>query len=265
MASTTRTVALPDGESTTLETWGTAGPILLCIHGIGSSRASWKRTADALAGTYRVAAYDQRGHGDSAKLWGPMTHDQSVADCVAVADALGEPIRALVGHSWGGAIALLAGPKVATAAVVAIDPLIHQRPGTWHADYVADLEPLLHIPPAERVAAIRAAFAGLPPVEIDAKVHALREMSVRPVVRLGEQNRADMGLWDLRVDLRRYPLPLLLLLADAAESVVLEEDLWIINETLGPNATIEVFEGEGHALHRTAFDRYVRSLTAFLA
>jgi len=264
MASTTRTVALADGESTTLEDWGGTGPILLCIHGIGSSRASWKRTADALAGSFRVFAYDQRGHGDSAKLWGPMTLDQSVADCVAVADAIAEPIRALVGHSWGGAVALLAGPKIATTSVVAIDPLIHQQPGTWYADYVHDLEPLLNTPPERRVEKIRAMFAGLPPVEIAAKVHALQHMSIRPIVRLGEQNRADMGLWDLRIDLRRYPLPLLLLLADPAESVVPESDLWILRETLGPNATIEVFEGEGHTLHRTAFERYVRSLTAFL-
>jgi pimeloyl-ACP methyl ester carboxylesterase len=265
MASTTRTVALSDGESTTLEIWGGEGPLLLFVHGIGSSRASWKRTADALAGSYRVAAYDQRGHGDSAGLWGPMTLDRLVADCSEVAESLGEPLRALIGHSWGGAVALLAGPKIATAAVVAIDPLIHQPPGTWYADYVVDLEPLFAVPPEQRADTIRATFADLPPVEIAAKVHALQHMSIRPIVRLGEQNRADMGLWDLRVELRRYPLPVLLLLADPAESVVLEMDRFIVAETIGPNATIETFEGEGHTLHRTAFDRYVRSLTAFLA
>jgi len=262
--STLRTVALPDGESTTLEIWGTTGPLLLCVHGIGSSRKSWQRTADALTGAYRVAAYDQRAHGDSAATWGPMTLDQSVADCVAVADSLGEPIRALIGHSWGGAVALLAGPKLATAAVVALDPMIHQAPGRWYEEIVFDLEPLLAKPPAERDAVVRAAFASLPPVEVEAKVHALHNMSIRPIIRLGEQNRADMGLWDIRIELRRYPLPLLLILADEAESIVLPSDRWIITETLGTNATIEVFEGEGHALHRTAFDRYLTSLRAFL-
>ena len=263
-ASSTRSVALPDGESTTLEQWGTAGPILLFVHGIASSRKSWQRTADALAGSFRVCAYDQRGHGDSAAIWGPMSLDQSVADCAAVAAALGEPVRSLVGHSWGGAVALLAGPAIDAASVVAIDPMIHQPPNRWHDDFVADLEPLLATAPGERAAAIRAMFAGLPPVEIEAKVHALQAMSIHPIVRLGEHNRADMGRWDLRLSLRRYPLPLLLLLADPAESVVPARDLWIVRETLGPNATIEVFEGEGHTLHRTAFDRYRESLTAFL-
>jgi pimeloyl-ACP methyl ester carboxylesterase len=134
----------------------------------------------------------------------------------------------------------------------------------WYGDFVHDLEPLLAVPPERRADAVRKAFASLPAVEIEAKVHALRNMSIRPIMRLGEQNRADMGLWDLRIQLRRYPLPLLLLLADRAESVVMADDLWIINETLGPNATIEVFEGEGHTLHRTAFDRYIASLKSFL-
>jgi pimeloyl-ACP methyl ester carboxylesterase len=265
MASTTTTIELPDGETTVLEQWGTSGPILLCVHGIASSRKSWARTAEYFAKTHRVLAYDQRGHGDFAKIWGPMTLDQCVADCAAVVESLHEPVRALIGHSWGGAVALLAGRKIQTGAVVAIDPMIHQLPGRWREDFVADLEPLLAEPPERRVAAIRAAFRGLPAIEIDAKVHAMQHMSIRPVVRLGEQNAADFGRWDIRTELRRYPVPLLLLLADPAESVVPADDLWIIEETLGPNATIEVFEGEGHTLHRTAFERYVQSVAGFLA
>jgi pimeloyl-ACP methyl ester carboxylesterase len=265
MASTTTTIELPDGETTVLEQWGTSGPILLCVHGIGSSRKSWARTAEYFAKSHRVVAYDQRGHGDFAKIWGPMTLDQSVADCVAVADSLQEPVRALIGHSWGGAIALLAGRKIQTGAVVAIDPLIHYAAGRWYADFVHDLEPIIAEPPERREAAIRAAFRGLPPIEVDAKVHALRHMSLKPVMRLGEQNGADFGRWDLRVDLRRYPVDVLLLLADPAESVVLADDMWIIEETIGPKGRIEVFEGEGHTLHRTAFERYVQTVAGFLA
>jgi pimeloyl-ACP methyl ester carboxylesterase len=265
MASTTKTIDLPDGESTVLEQWGTQGPLILCVHGIASSRKSWARTAEALARTHRVAAYDQRGHGDFAKIWGPMTLDQSVADCVAVADALEEPLGGIIGHSWGGAVALLAGPKIQTDRVVAIDPMIHQLAGRWYEDFVHDLEPLLAEPPERREAAIRKAFAGLPPIEIDAKVHALKNMSLKPVLRLGEQNGADFGRWDLRVDLRRYPVQLLMLLADPAESVVAADDMWIIEETIGPKARIEVFEGQGHTLHRTAFDRYIEVVAGFLS
>jgi pimeloyl-ACP methyl ester carboxylesterase len=264
LQSTTRTVDLDDGATTTLEVWGTAGPLLLCVHGISNSRKSWLRTAEYFSKAYRVAAYDQRGHGDSAAVAGPMTLERARADCEAVARALGEPIRALIGHSWGGAVVLIAGRTVETEAVVAIDPMIHQLPGRWHDDFVADLAPLLATPPDKRVAAIRAMFASLPPVEIDAKVHAMKNMTIRPIVRLGEENAADFGRWDLRIELRRYPVPVLLLLADPAESVVTPEDTFIVSETIGPLGKIEVFDGEGHTLQRTAFDRYATAVATFL-
>ena len=96
-------------------------------------------------------------------------------------------------------------------------------------------------------------------------MHALKHMSLKPVLRLGEQNGADFGRWDLRVALRRYPIDLLLLLADPAESVVPADDMWIIEETIGPKGRIEVFAGEGHTLHRTAFERYIQVVAGFLA
>ena len=263
-AGKTATVRFDDGASTTVELWGSAGPLLLCIHGIGSSRKSWTRTAEFLAKSYRVCAYDQRGHGDAASVHGSMAHQRSVADCLAVIDALGEPVHALIGHSWGGAIALLAGREATPGSVVAIDPLIRQPRGRWYHDYVNELAPLLGSPVEGRPAAIRSMFHSLPPVEIDAKVHALGRMSIVPVIRLGEENGADGGAWDIRVTLRRYPVPVLVMLADPDESVVNAEDRFIIDETIGPNGTVVQFDGEGHALHRTAFERYAEALAAFL-
>jgi pimeloyl-ACP methyl ester carboxylesterase len=264
MESTQRAVDLGDGDVTTLEQWGASGPALLCVHGIGSSRKSWVRTAEALAGSYRVFAYDQRGHGDSAAVAGPMTHAQSVRDLLAVARAIDGEVYALIGHSWGGAIVLKGGHETGCVHVVAIDPMIRTTAGAWASDYVDDLVPLLSGPQNAREAAIREMFAGLPQVEIDAKVHALRHMSIEPIVALGADNEADAGKWDLREVVRAYPKPLLLLLADPSDSVVLPEDVAFVREHGGANATIDVFEGEGHALHRTAFERFAAAVKAFL-
>ena len=256
MESTQRTIDLGDGDSTILEQWGTTGPAIVCVHGIASSRKSWVRTAEALAGSYRVFAYDQRGHGDSAGVAGPMTHERSVRDLLAVADAVDGGVFALIGHSWGGAIVLRGGRELPGVRVIAIDPMIHQAPGAWASDFVDDLVPLFALPKNEREAAIRAMFAGSPPVEIDAKVHAMANMSIDPIVALGAENGADAGEWDLREIVRDYPRPLQLLLADPSDSVVLPDDVAFVREHGGPNVTIEVFEGEGHTLHRTAFERF---------
>lgn len=264
LISTQRTIDLGDGDATTLEQWGESGPAILCVHGIASSRKSWVRTAEALSGSYRVFAYDQRGHGDSASIAGPMTHAQSVRDLLAVARAIDGELYALIGHSWGGAVVLKGGHEAGSVRVIAIDPLIHQPPGQWASDFVDDLVPLLAGPQDARDGAVREMFAGLPPVEVDAKVHALRHMSIEPIVALGAENEADAGRWDLRDAVRAYPKALLLLLADPADSVVSPEDVAFVREHGGANVTIDVFEGEGHTLHRTAFERFAAAVKAFL-
>jgi pimeloyl-ACP methyl ester carboxylesterase len=264
VSSTQRSVDLGDGDTTTLEQWGDTGPALLCVHGIGSSRKSWVRTAEAFAPTHRVFAYDQRGHGDSAAVDGPMTHEQSVRDLLAVRAAIDGDVLALIGHSWGGAIVLRSGHEVACGRVVAIDPMIHYADRRWAADFADDLEPVFALTGDARDAAVREMFAGAPPVEIEAKVHALRHMSTAPIVALGAENGADDGNWDLRDVMRAYPKPLLLLLADPSDSVVSVEDAAFVHEHGGANVTTELFAGEGHTLHRTAFDRFAASVRAFL-
>src|ERR1700712_1720490 len=148
-----RRVALESGATTTVECWGDAGPAILCVHGISSSRRDFARLGEALASTHRVFAYDQRGHGD-AETDGPLTLDALAADLRAVADSIGT-VAAVVGHSWGGAVALVGGPKVARALVL-VDPMIRVVPGTFERDYVDDLAPLLaHAPGDMRDAAVR--------------------------------------------------------------------------------------------------------------
>src|SRR6202011_1963496 len=135
-----RRVRLESGATTTVECWGDAGPAILCVHGIASSRQDFTRLGEELAGTHRVFAYDQRGHGENATRE-PMTLDALAADLRAVADSIGT-VAAVVGHAWGGAVALIGGPKVARALVL-IDPMIRVAPGTFYRDYVDELAELL--------------------------------------------------------------------------------------------------------------------------
>ncbi len=258
-------VDLGDGVATSVEQWGDTGPILLCVHGITGSRKMWTRTAEHFASRFRVVAYDQRGHGDSAAVPGPMTLERSLADLAAVAAALGEPVHALIGHSWGGAVVLLGGRRAGVERVIALDPMVHQQPGAWAADFVDDLREVFAIPPAEREPAIRAMFAASLPVEIDAKVHAMRAMRIETIAALGAENHADDGSWDLRPLLRDYPIPLLLAAADPSDSVIAPEDLAAIRATGGPNVRIEVLAGEGHTYIRNAFEKFAPLADRFLA
>src|ERR1700733_10082495 len=171
-----RRVALESGATTTVECWGDAGPAVLCVHGISSSRRDFARLGESLASTHRVFAYDQRGHGDSETAQ-PLRLDALAADLRAVADSIGT-VHAVVGHSWGGAVALVGGPKAARALVL-VDPMIRVAPGTFEREYVDDLAELLALPPGDaRDDAVRAAFAHADPRDRDGKVHAMRALDL---------------------------------------------------------------------------------------
>ncbi len=249
MSVETRRVVLETGATTVVECWGDAGPAVLCVHGIASSRRDFARLGEALAPTHRVFAYDQRGHGD-AETSGPLALDALAGDLRAVADSIGT-VAAVVGHSWGGAVALIAGPKVARA-VVLIDPMLRVAPGTFEREYVDDLASLLGVPPGDaRDAAVRAAFATAHAQDREGKVHAMRRLELDVVRGLGSDNDADAGGWDLRERLRAPKVPVCVLLA-GDESVVAADDL----DGAAAGVRVVTFDGHGHALHRTAFERF---------
>jgi 3-oxoadipate enol-lactonase len=83
-----------------------SGPTLLCLHGIGSSSASFAPQLDELAGELRLLAWDAPGYARSADPVEPPDLD-AFAD--AAADVLQQrdtgPAHVL-GVSWGGVIAM---------------------------------------------------------------------------------------------------------------------------------------------------------------
>lgn len=89
--------------------WGeSAAPPLLLIHGGGAHTHWWDFIAPLLARDYRVGAFDLSGMGDSGRR-DHYEFEIYARETVAVCEAAGFDERAvLVGHSLGGAVALLA-------------------------------------------------------------------------------------------------------------------------------------------------------------
>src|SRR5688572_5921666 len=83
------------------------GPDLIMVHGLAASLAYWYlRIAPALAQHFRVTLYDLRGHGLSEMPPEGYTTETMAADLEALMDQLGIEQAHLVGHSYGGAVAL---------------------------------------------------------------------------------------------------------------------------------------------------------------
>jgi 3-oxoadipate enol-lactonase len=81
------------------------GPTIVLVHALGLDRRMWNRQVPALAESFRVLAYDVRGHGRSDKPRGPYTLETLADDLHGLLDALGIETASLLGISLGGMIA----------------------------------------------------------------------------------------------------------------------------------------------------------------
>jgi pimeloyl-ACP methyl ester carboxylesterase len=93
------------GHRLTYRTCG-SGPLLVLVHGITNSSASWQPVLAQLGRRFEIVAPDLLGHGDSAKPRGDYSLGASASLLRDLIVALGHERATLVGHSLGGGIAM---------------------------------------------------------------------------------------------------------------------------------------------------------------
>jgi 3-oxoadipate enol-lactonase len=88
------------------------GPPVVLLHGLACGKRMWFHQIRALKDSFRVIAYDQRGHGETDAPDDPARYsaDHLAQDLIGVLDALNVPKAHVVGFSLGG------GPALALAA-----------------------------------------------------------------------------------------------------------------------------------------------------
>ena len=83
------------------------GPLIVLVHGLAGSVATWDRVFPELAGRFTVLAIDLPGHGSSAK---PGNGDYSLGAFASIVRdlmiLLGHDRATLVGQSFGGGVAM---------------------------------------------------------------------------------------------------------------------------------------------------------------
>jgi pimeloyl-ACP methyl ester carboxylesterase len=119
----TWTVPSTDGVEIAIHELGGDGPALLISHATGFCGRMYEPLAAHLTDSYRVVAFDYRGHGESST---PSTDlfswRRMVTDLFAVVDTIGSPSPIkVVGHSMGGGMSMLGE---------------HLRPGTFSGAYL---------------------------------------------------------------------------------------------------------------------------------
>ncbi|XP_029310471.1 protein phosphatase methylesterase 1-like [Cottoperca gobio] len=109
---------------------GSAGPVLVLLHGGGHSALSWAVFTKAIASrvTCRVLAIDLRGHGETlvhqSDDFSTQTMSSDIANVIGVCYGEAPPPIVLIGHGVGGAIAVHTASNMllpTTVGLVAID------------------------------------------------------------------------------------------------------------------------------------------------
>lgn len=116
-----------------------SGEPLVLVHGSWGDHHNWDPVVSALAESFRVLAYDRRGHSASERPAGQGSVFEDADDLAGLIDELGLAPAHVVGNSFGAAIVLRAAtrrPEVFRALIAHEPPLFPLLAGT-------ELEPAL--------------------------------------------------------------------------------------------------------------------------
>ena len=245
------------------------GPAVVALHGgLGSSR-SWEPVARRLADRCELFLVDRRGRGESDDGAEPYALAREVEDARAVLAVAGRG-AALLGHSFGGAVALelaRAAEPGEVGALVVYEPAagVGARVSPQQLDrlrrLVADDRPEQVAPLAMRLLD----DAGL--VTADGPLSTLRVKPTAAVRRLAATVRREIAaIAALGDDLDRYAtidVPALLLVGAASPA-----GAQAVSARLAATLRrVEVVRlaGLGHVAHTAAPDRVAEPIAAFLA
>jgi pimeloyl-ACP methyl ester carboxylesterase len=264
----------PPGQRIHAEVMG-AGPDVVLIHGAsGNTRDFTHSLTDRLAGEFRVAVFDRPGLGWSDPL--PADGDSPAAQARALRDAaksLGLRNPIVVGHSYGGAVAMawaLEAPQE-TAAVVLLGGATMPWPGglgLWYALTASRFGRAMIVPlvtafaPRSKIDdAMRVVFEPDPmPAEYDR--HFAAGLTMRRRV-LAENARQVNGLRPHVVDMAaRYgdlSLPVEIMHGTADTIVPADIHAQPLAQLL-PDAVLTLLPGIGHMPHHAAPEAVVAAI-----
>ena len=270
-APQSHTIDLPGGRFHYLS-WGTENadrPCALLLHGITSSAQSWVRVGPALVDRYRVYALDMRGHGDSPKsAAGAYSLRQTADDAQAFMAMLDLSRPLLIGHSWGGATALVLAsgaetdkPAPAFSKIILEDPACHFGQGDAEKRAIPYTKDIGR-PAAELRPELVANNPGWTEADIEGKLDALSKVSREAVISVFDQ-AGQMG--SLLPLLARLNAPTLLLRADPDNGTTLPGAVWDEAQKYLPAHSKAVqIDDASHNIHRHMFDAFMQAVNDFL-
>jgi pimeloyl-ACP methyl ester carboxylesterase len=255
------------------------GPVLVLVHGITSTSATWANVLPYLAERFTVIAPDLLGHGESAKPRGDYSLGAYACGVRDLLIALGHERATFVGHSLGGGVAM----QLAYQFPEQCERLVLVSSGGLGRDITALLraaslpgsELLLPLLVNERVLAVGHAV-GRALGRVGLRVHTDVGEVLRGHASLSDREARSAFLHTLRtiVDVggqrvdatdRLYlaeAIPFLLVWGQRDPIIPVEHALTAHRQV--PGSRLEVFPDAGHFPHLDDPLRFVRMLIDFI-
>jgi pimeloyl-ACP methyl ester carboxylesterase len=242
-----------DGIEITYREAGAPGhPVLMLLHGIGSSSMGFIHQFTALADMFRVLAWDAPGYGRSEDL-GIAAPD--AADYAAALLALLDRCAIRRIHLLGSSLGALVAAAFAARHPDRLSSLILSSPAMGHARLAA----------AEREAKLEARLAEADrPDSADRRERRARALvahgaapealtaacaQLAPTDRPGYGQAARMlSHADIRLDIARIALPTLIVSGRQDRVTPIASCAAVIHAAM-PGSTLEIVEGAGHLVH----------------
>jgi pimeloyl-ACP methyl ester carboxylesterase len=255
------------------------GPAVLFLHGLTNSRHSWVHLVNALQADHRILAPDLFGHGASAKLMGDYSLGAHAATMRDLLNRLGIDRVTLVGHSFGGGIAMqfcyLFPERVERLVLIAsgglgrsVSPLLRAAtiPGAkwlltviasgWvrgRAEEAGGTLARLGWRPSPDVTEIWRGFSSL----ADADSRRAFLATTRTVIDPGGQTVFARDTWPMAIE-----IPTLVVWGTGDKMI----PAWhaTMANTAIPGSRVELFEGAGHFPHLDEPERFAELLSDFM-
>jgi pimeloyl-ACP methyl ester carboxylesterase len=257
-----------------------SGPLLVLIHGITNSSASWDPVFALLGRHHTVIAPDLLGHGDSAKPRGDYSLGANASLLRDFMLALGHERATIAGHSLGGGIAMQMAyqfpERVERLVLVSSGGLGRQVTPVLRAAALPGAElvlPLLVSKPLVNAAAKVGGWigriglrVGTDVAEMAAGLASLQDIEARRAFVHTARSVIDIG--GQRVDATDK-----LYLAEAVPTLILWGDRdpiiparhGIRAHELMPGSRLRIFEGTGHFPHHDDPVGFAAAMTGFIA
>jgi pimeloyl-ACP methyl ester carboxylesterase len=258
---------------------GGSGPVIVLIHGMAGSSATWRAVMPTLAEHFTVIAPDLVGHGESEKPRGDYSLGAFASGVRDLLLALGHERATLVGQSLGGGVAmqfayqfpercerlvlvssgglgddvnvllrLLALPGAELVLPLACTSWIHDA-GVRVAGWLARIG--LHTGP--HLTEVWNSYGSLADAETrTAFVHTLRSVVDVSGQRVSAADRLYLATG----------VPTLIVWGDN-DSIIPVEQGRVTHEAI-PGSRLEIFEGTGHFPHCEHPDRFCKVLIDFM-